>query len=175
MPFLAQHDQMDNFLVSLVRDHTRYEPIVKFLDTIIEASGDLTWGELETVGQEVARLLEADYCEALRKGMVTKLGAQDQKSERVSTLRKFTAEMIRSPKSIDANSIDGLRAIGLSDQGIEDLIGWISILQMYSVVEHAFGFAGLPQQVLDEIASGTVENKGYLPSFQHFVEMSRGA
>jgi alkylhydroperoxidase family enzyme len=175
MTYLTQHDGMDNFLVSLVRDHERYEPIVKFLDNIIATSTDLSWLELEIVGEEVARLLGADYCRNLRKGMVSTLDEQDEDIERMKVLLRFTTRVIQSPKTIDKELIDELRFSGLSDQGIEDLIGWICILQMYSVVEHAFGFEGMPQNVLNEIATGTVENKGYLPSFQYFVEMSRQA
>lgn len=175
MPFLAQHTGMDNFLVSLVRDADRYEPIVEFLDTIIASSSDLSWLELEVVGMEVARLLQADYCLSLRKGMISTLEGQNNDTSRMEVLLKFTAQFIQSPKSIDAGLIDELRQSGLSDQGIEDLIGWIAILQMYSVIEHAFGFGGLPQEALDQIAAGTVENKGYLPSFQYFVEMSKQA
>jgi len=171
MAYLTQHQGMENFLESLVRDHQRYEPIVQFLDNIVLNSKDLTWTELEVIGWEVANAAGSEFCAQLRKGMVNALEPSSETIHRLEACKKFARDLVASPKSIDASRIDGLRAAGMSDQGIEDVIGWVCILQLYAVLDQALGFTGLPQEVLNEIADGTVGAKGYVPSFQYFVGM----
>jgi len=76
------------------------------------------------------------------------------------------------PSHGPASSDQALRSSGLNDQAIEDVIGWVCILQFYAVLDQALGFKGLPQAVLNDVAEGTVQSKGYVPGFQYFVNMS---
>ena len=173
MTYLKQHQGMENFMESLVRDPGRYEPVVQFLDNIIKDSDELSWSELEAVGLEVAEALSSDFCAKLRRGMLNALATDSPSPARLKSLKSFARRLVTLPGGIDAQSIEELRQFGLTDQAIENIIGWICILQFYSVLDHAFGFQELPQQALNEVAAGTVQHKGYVPSFHYFVGMAR--
>jgi len=175
MAYLKQHQSMENFMESLVRDHKRYEPIVIFLDNIIQNSKELSWYDLEEIGLEVSQLLNSDFCYNLRRGMMGALNRENKKNPALDIIKTFAKTLVKSPQSINIQRIDELRDNGLSDQSIEDIIGWVCIMQFYAVLDQALGFKGLPQNIFDEIAAGTVQQKGYFPSFQYFVSLSEKA
>jgi len=175
MAYLEQHAGMENFLESLVRDHRRYQPIVQFLDNIVLNSDGLTWAELEIIGLEVAEITGSVFCAQLRKGMINTLDSASAPGLKLDACRNFARHLVSSSQTIDIQQIEILRASGISDQGIEDIIGWVCILQFYATMDQALGFGGLPQEVLNDVAEGTVGAKGYVPSFQHFVGMSEAA
>ena len=156
-----------------MRDPERYRPIVEFLDRIIQGSAQLTWRELEIIGLVVANLIGSDFCSDLRHGMIETLPASQVRERSLDDLTAFAGAIVQNPRRIDASQIEQLRSLGWTDQTIEDVIGWVCILQMYSVMDHAFGFDGLPREVFTEIAEGTVHGAGYLPSFEYFLDSAR--
>ncbi len=83
----------------------------------------------------------------------------------------FTA--LLSPGAVKEKHIAALRQAGWNDQTIDDVVGWVAIMQFYSTVDQGLGFGGLPQAVFDEIGAGTVQGKGYVASFQYAVEQMR--
>lgn len=173
MPHLEQHQGLQNFLESLVRDHSRYEPIVQFLDNILLNSRQLSWLDLEEVGLVVAQTVQSHFCAGLREGMIATLQAEGDRHPQLDVIKAFARDLVIAPHQVTAEKLDLLRAAGLNDQSIEDLIGWVTILQLYSIMDQAMGFGGLPPEVMREIAGGTVQSKGYMPSFQYFVSMAQ--
>ena len=172
MAYLTQHQNMDNFLETLVRDPLRYEPIIQFLDNIIQNSDELSWFELESIGLEVSESLCSEFCSQVRKGMMKALDNSKTSSGQLEAAKVFARQMTASPDKIAESHIAELRLSGLSDQSIEDIVGWVCILQFYSVMDQALGFKGLPQPVITEITQGTVQQQGYLPSFNYFISMA---
>lgn len=171
MPNLKQHAEIDNFLVTLVRDPQCYKPLVEMLDHVVTHALQLSWLDLEYIGLAVTKAAGSDYCSALRQHMQSELSAEGTKlSPNVDALASFAVEAIKTPGEISQSRIKQLTAFGWSEQTLEDVIVWACVLQMFSNLDQAFGYQALPDEIMQGISAGTLQSQGYLNSFNYFVE-----
>jgi len=171
MAFLKKHAEVDNFLVSLVMDHERYMPLVQIMDNIIDGAAELSWKQLEVLGLEVSDAMGSHFCSGVRQGMINALDAADGEAKNLEVLQAFASKLTQNPSLVNQDDIEGIRSNGWSDQTIEDVVGWVSVMKAYATLDQGLGFGGMPQEVFDEMGQGTVGSKGYVAIFNHFVNM----
>lgn len=172
MPFLQQHQNTENFLEALLRDHTRYAPIVEILDNIVLGLAELTWEEAEAIGLELGRQNGSEFCAGIRTGMIGALSGQGeavQRKERLQILTEFATAINGNSGKVEPSDVEKVRAAGWSDQTIEDVIALAAVLKVYSILANGFGFKALPSEAFAQMGAMTVQSNGYLPVFKSFV------
>jgi len=171
MPHLSQHATMDNFMVSLIRDHQRYLPIVEYLDNVIQGVSELTWDECERIGLEMGGQNCSEFCAGIRAGLVGALQDESENSKRdITALLTFASKVNEASDAITEQDISAVRDAGWNDQTVEDVIGLVSVFKVYSILANGFGFEALPSQAFAEMGQATVKMDGYTPMFKSFIE-----
>jgi len=171
MPHLSQHATMDNFMVSLIRDHQRYLPIVEYLDKVIQGASELTWDECERIGLELGGQNGSGFCAGIRAGLIGVLQDEPENPKRdITALLTFARKLNEASSTITKQDISVVRDAGWNDQTVEDVIGLVSVLKIYSILANGFGFDALPAQTFAEMGQATVKMDGYTPMFKSFLE-----
>ena len=158
---------------SLLRDHCRYLPIVEMLDSIIQNASQLSWTDCERIGFELGKQNGSGFCAGIRSGMIDALdGNADSSDEnnRLGPILIFAKKLNHDSSSISQSDIGAVRDAGWNDQTVEDVIGLVAILKVYSMLANGFGFGELPQSTFAELGATTVQMHGYTPVFQSYID-----
>ncbi len=158
-------------MISLIRDHQRYLPIVEYLDKIIQGASELTWDECERIGFELGKQNGSEFCANIRAGLIGALPVESENPKRdIIALLTFARKVNEASNTIDKQDVSAVRDGGWNDQTIEDVIGLVSVFKVYSILANGFGFDALPAQAFAEMGQATVEMNGYTPMFKSFIE-----
>ena len=171
MPFLSQNKDMQNFMESLLRDHRRYLPVVEFLDHIIRNADELDWKDCERIGLELGRQNGSEFCAGIRTGMLGALenGSGRNSEKALEPVLAFAAKLNFDSDSITENDVRDLRDAGWSDQTVEDVIGLVAALKVYSILANGLGFGALPAEAFADMGKATVQMDGYTAMFRSFL------
>lgn len=162
----------DNLLMLLLRDHKRYMPIVEFFDTMTRNLSELSWADAEFIAAEVSKANQSQFCTGIRGGMTKalKAGSDHSANEKLALAVKFALKINQSANSIAQNDVDEMLNGGWSEQTVEDVVGLVAVQKLYNTIASGLGFKQLPEGAFAEIGQDTVENGGYVASFQQFIE-----
>jgi alkylhydroperoxidase family enzyme len=178
MSYLAQTKTMDNLMEALLRDHARYLPVVEFLDRIVQNASQLSWADCELIGLELGRQNRSGFCAGIRMGMIKALadvdGADGDRADpdSLAPIIAFARQLNERSGSVTEADIDAVRAAGWTDQTVEDVVGLVAALKVYSIIANGLGFEALPEAAFAEMGEATVAMNGYTPLFRSF--MSKG-
>jgi len=161
----------DNLLMFLLRDPKRYMPIVEFFDKSTQDLSELTQAEAELVAAEVSEDNHSEFCNGIRKGMISALQTDPiaLKSEKFMSVLNFARKLNQDSSSITQSDIQAVRDAGWSEQTVEDTVGLVAIQNLYNIIANGLGFKGLSEAVFAEIAQDTVHKGGYATSFRSFI------
>ncbi len=177
MPHLSQTKNMDNFLEALLRDHQRYLPIIEFLDAIILNTSELSWADCEQVGLALGEQNKSVFCAGIRTGMIKALGGDTNLNgnDKLQAILTFAQKLNEDSSSVTEMDIQAIRDAGWNDQTVEDVVGLVAVLKVYSILANGLGFKALPEAAFDEMGAATVQMKGYTPVFRSFMEKIQAA
>lgn len=177
MAFLTQTKEMDNFLEALLRDPKRYLPIIEMLDTIIQNAAELSWLDCEKIGLMLGEQNNSGFCTGIRSGMISALDGNStaKSSKNLEPILVYAKKLNFDSSSITSSDTQSVRNAGWSDQTIEDVIGLVAVLKVYSLLANGMGFKALPKAAFAEMGSATVQMKGYTPVFNSFLESMNNA
>lgn len=167
-----QHTQSldNNLLRLLMANPDRYAPIVGFLDRVTQNLTQLTWADCEQIGAELALDSGSPFCSGVRRATMEALGdAPRAEPGRLAPILAFARRVNRDANAISPTDIQALRAHGWTDQTVEDVVGLVAILRVYSTLATALGFGAVPDAEFKGIGVGTVGAGGYEASFDMFV------
>ena len=172
MPFLKHHQSLGNFMDVFVRDPRRYMPIMEFLDQIVLHLEELSWSEAEIIATEVSKACHAEFCVGIHAGVTRALSSPENRSEteRLEPILVFARKLSLDESSVTENDIESLRNVGWSDQTIEDVIGLVAAIKIYTILDNGFGFGGVPEEAFTEMGRATVGYQGYVATFRSFTE-----
>ena len=172
MPYLKQTKNTDNLMEALLRDHTRYLPIVEFLDRIIQNASQLSWADCERIGLELGKQNGSGFCAGIRAGMIKALADKEDQTgtDKLAPVIAFARKLNEDSSAVTETDIGTLREAGWSDQTVEDVIGLVASLKVYSILANGLGFGALPEAVFAEMGVATVKMRGYTPLFRSFIE-----
>ena len=161
----------DNLFMLLLRDHARYMPIVEFFETASRNLWELSWAEAELIAAEVSAANNSQFCSGIRRGMIRMLGADPRGTSdpKLAAAVSFVLKLNRSTSPVTRADVDAVLDAGWSEQTVEDIVGLVAIQKLYNVIATGLGFKGLPEEVFDEIAKGTVGSGGYVASFRSMI------
>lgn len=168
---------MGNFLEALLRDHKRYLPIIEMLDTIIQDAAELSWLDCEQIGLKLGHQNASEFCVGIRSGIITALGgdASAKPHKKLQPILDFAQKLNHDSSAITKTDIQNVRNAGWNDQTVEDVIGLVAVLKVYSMLANGMGFKALPETAFAEMSGATVQMKGYTPVFKSFLEMAKSA
>lgn len=149
MPYLKQIAHMNNFVEALLRDHTRYRPIVEFLDQIIHNTSQLSWADCEQIGLELGKQNRSAFCADIRSGMIKALADDKDRAEvcKLKPILTFARKLNEDSSSVNESDIEAVRNAGWNDQTVEDVVGLVACLKVYSIIANGLGFEALPDAV----------------------------
>ncbi len=176
MTYLSHTKDTENFLEVLLRNHERYLPIVQFLDNVILNMDELSWAEGELIGLELGKQNGSDFCAGIRGGMVAALDADDSAlgGEKLKPVLAFARKLNRDASTVTEADVQAVRDAGWSDKTVEDVIGLVAILKVYSILANGLGFKALPESAFAEMGHATVQMRGYTPMFKSFIDRNAG-
>lgn len=175
MTNLVQHQNTDNFMEALVRDHKRYRPIIEILDNIVNGAKKLTWLDFEEIAVAISNANQSGFCSEIHRATKDALenGSDIVLNKNIEAIILFSLKLNGNPKEITHNDIQVLKNKGLDDQSIEDVIGWVASINFYNMMANGLGFSNdLPSEVFDEMGSGTIGQAGFLPIFDFFASQN---
>lgn len=172
MPYLERMKTTNNLMEALLQDHGRYLPIVEFLDRVIQNASQLSWADCEQIGLELGKQNGSGFCAGIRAGMIEALADKEDRSgtDALAPVIAFARKLNEDSSAVTEADIESLRAADWSDQTVEDVIGLVASLKVYSILANGLGFEALPEAVFAEMGAATVRMNGYTPLFKSFIE-----
>jgi alkylhydroperoxidase family enzyme len=173
---LTQHQNTENFMEALVRDHKRYRPIIEILDNIVNSAKKLTWLDFEEIAVTISNANQSGFCSEIHRATKDALKNYSiiELNKNIDVIIAFSLKLNANPKNITAIDLQILKDKGWDDQSIEDVIGWVATIKLYNIMANGFGFSNeLPSEVFDEMGNGTVKQAGFLPIFDFFASQNK--
>ncbi|MGH1340799.1 MAG: hypothetical protein ACRBN8_04575 [Nannocystales bacterium] len=153
----------------LVANPSRYRPLVAFLDQVTQNLAQLTWADCEAIGAELARDNKSTFCAGVRDATLDALGeVEGTPAGRLAPLIDFARRVNEDATTMTQEDVDAVRAHGWTDQTVEDVVGLVAALRVFSTMATGLGFATLPAEDFANIGQGTVGAGGYVASFDMF-------
>lgn len=169
MPFLSYTKGFGNFMEVLLRDHRRYLPIVEFLDKVTQDLSELTWSECELIFTEISRANGAEFCAGIHAGVSKALNDSLPRKDKLQAILVFARKLNMAANSITDSDVQTIRDAGWSEQTVEDVVGLVAIINVYTILDNGLGFGAVPNKVFEEMGRATVQLKGYAPVFRSFI------
>lgn len=164
----------ENLLMLLLRNHTRYLPIVQFFENMTLNLSELSWGEAELIAAEISRANQSGFCSGIRKGMTKALEVDSSllQADKLAAALRFALKINQGANGVVQKDINTVLDAGWSEQTVEDIVGLVAIQTLYNVIGNGLGFKQLADGVFVEIGKDTVRNGGYVKSFTQIIDSS---
>ncbi len=168
--YLQHTRPMNNNLMRLfVANPGRYRPLVAFLDQLTQGLSELTWADCETIGAELAQDNGSVFCTGVRRATVDALrGAPGAHPGKLASLVAFARRLNNDASSVSESDVAAVRAHGWSDQTVEDVVGLVAVLRVFSTLATGLGFGAVAPAEFETIGAQTVTAGGYVASFDRF-------
>lgn len=174
MPFLSQTKDFQGVAEVFLRDPDRYAPLLQFIETVMVGESTLTKAEREMIAAHVSKLNGCDFCVSAHRWTLAAMdvdmaaiegaihGPDDgDVDDRLGAVLRFAAKLTQTPDEVGENDIDALRAVGWSDQSIEDAINVIALFNYVNRLVDAIGITG-SEPYFQQIGA-ILAKQGYAP------------
>ncbi len=119
----------------------------------------------------LGRQRRSGCCAGIRTGMVKALAdkADRTASEKLAPVIVFARRLNDDSSTVTQSDIATVRSAGWNDQTIEDVVGLVASLKVYSILANGLGFEALSDATFAEMGAATVNMNGYTPLFSAFA------
>lgn len=164
-----------NLLRLLLTNPSRYRPVVAFLDGVTQNLSQLTWTDCERIGAEIALANDSQFCAGIRGGMTTALRDEvGAAAEKLAPVIALALQVNRGQGALTHAQLVAVREAGWSDATIEDVVGLVASLRVFSTLATTLGFGQMPAAAFAEIGAGTVAAGGYTVAYDAYLQGAEG-
>ncbi|MCF6310082.1 MAG: hypothetical protein L3J19_06395 [Sulfurimonas sp.] len=176
MRYLKQHENTENFMEALLRNHKVYRPIVEILDNIVKDAKELNWLDFEEIALAISSANNSEFCKEIHRGTKDAINNNQSSvavSEDLDIIISFSLKLNKNPNDITVEDIKRVQDKRWSDETIENVISWVGAVNMYNTMANGFGFSDeLPSEAFDQMATETTNRGGYVSVFDYFASQS---
>lgn len=174
MSYLSYSKDFQGVADVFQRDPKRYGPLLQFIENVMTRESELSVAEREMIAAYVSKLNACDFCSGAHSWTLAAMdidravieAVQDSPDAaavdpKLRPVLRFAKKLTRTPGDIRQSDVDALRAVGWSDQAIEDAINVVSLFNYVNRLVDAFGVRGGEDYF--RFIGATLAEQGYAP------------
>lgn len=124
------------------------------------------------IGAEISKADNSDFRTGIRNGMINALKADnnDMQTEKFEPVIALVRKLNQKASAVSKIDIQAVLDAGWSEQTVEDLVGLVAAMKIFTILDNGLGFTSIPQASFEEMGKVTIQHQGYLPTFRYFVD-----
>ena len=174
MSYLSQSKDARGVADVFLRDPGRYAPLLQFIEAVMVGESALTKADREMIAAHVSALNGCDFCRGAHRWTLMALDVDARTidaveadpdvadiGDRLRPILRFATKLTRTPDAVRQSDIDRLRAVGWSDQAIEDAINVVALFNYVNRLVDAIGIDG--DEAYFRQVGAAIAAQGYAP------------
>ena len=174
MSYLSYSKDFQGVAEVFLRDPDRYAPLLQFIEAVMVSESALSKAEREMIAAHVSKLNGCGFCLGAHKSTLAAMDIDSQVvaaveagpeaagvDDRLRPILRLATKLTQRPEDVGQCDIDALRAVGWSDQSIEDAINVIALFNYVNRLVDAFGIKG--NEAYFKQVGAALAKHGYAP------------